>query len=184
MSMTWIKATADISKQWPIRNYSINLSMDIEWIPLWEWYLSKPEATKHIAMLPSFSEVMWTKCKEFCDKYKFVNIDNNSTLLWDSLYHTLMTMISEWINDIDQRWDSLFTFKINDNKLRQLKAKYREHTQETKTLEEKIANELEKQKKLKEAPKQIIETPKKEEVVVKKAPVKRKKWWMDIDDLI
>ena len=157
--MHWVQAKGIISEQWRTKSYGIDIFFNIEDIELeFEWYLAKPSSLWQAALLDNFNEFMSEKCHEFVEKYQ-LKFNEWISVTWSALYRAVMEMIIESVNDIQERWDSLFIIKSKDVQLRKLKRKRKKKLDELEALkdeEKSIEWEIEKQKLINETKREMI----------------------------
>lgn len=160
MSVHYINTVWKITKQWRIENYWIDINFSVE--ELWlnfEWYLAKPKSMWNHAILDSFNEVMRENCHKYVeDKQLSIQVDDKVVPInWVALYWSIMNILISSINDINERWDSVFIVKISDSELRKAKKdrelkleEVKKEKEKTRLLEKELETEKEKQKYLSE----------------------------------
>lgn len=162
MSMHGVKAKWVITEQGNIKRYGIELAFWLKDISLnFEWFLAKPKSLWNRAMLDSFNEKVRNMCFDFVDEYTLVldQWENKVKLNGNTLYHTLMEIVMDSINEIYDDNESLFLLKVSDTQLRKVRSERKDKLKEIKNIKRQIKDldlELEKQKARKKAYEEAI----------------------------
>lgn len=151
-----IYVKGSISEQWRIKSYWLELNFNIEDIGLeFEWFLSKPKDMWQRAFLDNLNEVIREWCFEFCESNNLIVLkeEKEYPVSWDALYWSVMKILIDWVNEINERWDSLFLVKTKDQQLRKVKRDRKWKEQELSKMKEesqRIDVEIEKQRAINE----------------------------------
>lgn len=155
--MHWVKAKGVITEQGNIKRYGIELSFWLKDVSLdFEWFLAKPKSLWNRAMLDSLNEKVRNLCFDFVDEYSLVldKGEDKVKLNGNTLYHTLMNIVIDSINEIHDDDESLFLLKVSDTQLRKVRSDRKDKIKEMKRIKKEIKDlelELEKQKARKKA---------------------------------